>query len=218
MFDLFDPDLDVRISRGNLPHWFQPQVTYFVTFRTEDSLPKSVAEDRHRRRNDWLRRHGIDPTTQAWSRRLEQLSARHQRQFHETFSQEFLDHLDKGYGTCVLTRPELARIVADSLRYFDGDRYHMGDFVVMPNHVHLLVCLIQQTDIERQCYSWKKFTAGKINRVLGRTGRFWQEESFDHLVRSVESYERLRSYIANNGPKAGLREGEFLYYRYGDNR
>ena len=58
----------------------------------------------------------------------------------------------------------------------------------MPNHVHLLVCLLGDTDLLKQCRSWKKFTAGKINQVLGQTGRFWQKESFDHLVRSPEQF------------------------------
>ncbi len=118
-----------------------------------------------------------------------------------------MENLDKGWGACVLSRTELSKIVADSLMHFDGDRYHMGDFVVMPNHVHLLVCLINETDILDQCYSWKKFTAGKINKALGSSGRFWQEESFDHLVRSPEQFGAIQHYIADN-PKH-LHEGEY---------
>ena len=87
-----------------------------------------------------------------------------------------MEHLDCGHGKCVLRQPAIAQIVSKSLRHFDGDRYHLGDFVVMPNHVHLLVCLINETDIEKQCYSWKKYTAMQINRVLSQSGRFWQEE------------------------------------------
>jgi type I restriction enzyme R subunit len=102
--------------------------------------------------------------------------------------------------------------VADGLKHFDGERYELGDFVVMPHHVHLLVGLSGDTDIEQQCYSWKKFTATQINRKLGRSGRFWQEESFDHLVRSPESFERFREYIAQNGPSAGLRPNNYLHY------
>ncbi len=56
------------------------------------------------------------------------------------------------------------------------------------------------------------FTATKINRLLGRTGRFWQQDGFDHLVRSQEQYEYLRKYIANNPVQAGLKPGEFVHY------
>src|SRR5262249_10657565 len=98
-----------------------------------------------------------------------------------------------------------------SLFHFDGERYWLADFIVMPNHVHLLVCLLGDTEIDRQCYSWKKYTAGAINAALGRRGRFWQEESFDHLVRGADEFDRFRFYIAENGSRAGLRESEYLY-------
>ena len=213
MFELFDRDGDLRITEGNLPHWYQPGVTYFVTFRTEDSLPKEVADLWYRRRDDWLRGHGISSKTPEWKALFLQLPNDAQAEFHRTFSREYLAHLDRGYGECVLRRPELALIVANSLRHFDRQRYHLGDCVVMPNHVHLLTCLLGDTDIEKQCYSWKKFSAREINRSLGRTGRFWQEESFDHLIRSADEFEWLRRYIIQNGSQAGLRDGEYLLLR-----
>jgi type I restriction enzyme R subunit len=211
MFEFFDPDEAYRVSLASLPHWFQPHVTYFVTFRTDDSVPVAAAKAWHQRRHDWLRSHGVDPERPDWQEWLRALEL--SNLFHRTFTREFLDYLDRGAGKCVLRRPEIARIVADSLHFFDGKRYHLGDFVVMPNHVHLLVCLLGDTDMEAQCYSWKKFTAREINRILGRRGRFWQEESFDHLVRSPEDFERFRQYIAENGPKAGLKSGEYLHWR-----
>src|SRR5205807_1732667 len=79
--------------------------------------------------------------------------------------------------------------------------------------VHAVVGLIGDTDIEKQCYSWKKFSARAINTVLGRSGRFWQEESFDHLIRSSEHFERFQQYIALNGERAGLCLNEYLYVR-----
>jgi REP element-mobilizing transposase RayT len=209
IFELFDPAMDFRITAGKLPHWYQPGVTY----RTDDSLPRAVADLWYRRRHDWLRRHGIDPSKPRWNARLGELPDAQQREFHNTFSREFLEHLDTGYGAGVLKRPELATIVADNLRHFDGQRYILGDFVVMPNHVHLLVCLLGATDIEKQCFSWKKYQATQINRALGRLGRFWHEESFDHLVRSPEHFEYFRRYIADNPLKAGLCEHEYLYWR-----
>jgi REP element-mobilizing transposase RayT len=217
-FELFDPKGDVRITAGNLPHWYQPGVTYFVTFRTEDSLPAAVSDLWHRRRRDWLLRHGIDPKQPSWQRQLQRLPPPERRQYHAEFSEEYLALLDKGYGECVLKEPALAAEVGKSLHHFDGQRYHLGDFVVMGNHVHLLVCLLGETDIEEQCYSWKKFTAAAINRRLGRKGRFWQEESFDHLVRSADEFDYIRVYIQENPAKANLGDGQFLYYRRADLR
>jgi type I restriction enzyme R subunit len=211
-FELFDPAMDVRITIGDLPHWYQPGVTYFVTYRTNDSLPVEVAALWYRRRDDWLQRHGIDPMKPGWKSRLHELPDAQQKDFHNTFSREFMEHLDCGHGECVLKRSELAAIVAENLHHFDGDRYLLADFVVMPNHVHLLLCLLGATDIEDQCYSWKRYTATQINRALGRRGRLWHEESFDHLVRTPEHFEYFRRYIANNPNKAGLRQHEYLHW------
>ena len=212
MFELFDPKSELRIERGaNLPHWFQPGVSYFVTFRTEDSIPADVSRSRHARRAAWLLNHGISMSEPNWKDCLDQLAECERREFHETFSRQYLDSLDKGLGECVLRRPALSKIVADSLLHFDNDRYHMGDFVIMPNHVHLIVCLLGDTEIEAICTSWKRYSAKQINQVLGKTGRFWQEESFDHLIRSLDQFEALQRYIADN-PKS-LNTGEYRLYQ-----
>ena len=89
----------------------------------------------------------------------------------------------------------------------------MGDFVVMPNHVHLLAAFADPEQQKMQCDSWTKFTATRINRSLNQAGKFWQQEPFDHLVRSLEQHEHLRSYIANNPKKANLKPGEYYYRR-----
>ncbi|HVA45262.1 MAG TPA: transposase [Pirellulales bacterium] len=213
-FEYFDLDDDLEITQQHLPHWDQPGKTYFVTFRTADSMPADVLRQWHQRRRDWLSRHHINPDREDWEDRLAQLPERFQRQFHETISREYHRHLDDCHGECVLRQPDLAKSVADSLHFFDAERYRLGDFIVMPNHVHLLVGLVPGIKIKAQCRSWKRYTAGEINKKLGRRGRFWQVESFDHIVRSPDQFERLRRYIASNPQKAGLREGEYLLYRF----
>lgn len=216
VFELFDPALDVRITAGKLPHWYQPGVTYFVTYRTDDSFPPQVADLWYRRRNDWLQRNGIDPTRPHWRAGLRGLPEPRQHEFHNLFSEEFFEHLDRGHGACVLKRSELAAIIADNLHHFDGERYKLGDLAIVANHVHLLVCLFGATDIEQQCSSWKRYSATKINQALGRRGRFWHEESFDHLVRSPEHFDHFRRYIADNPKKANLRPGEYLHWHRRD--
>ena len=212
MFKLFDPNSDFNVIAGsNLPHWFQPQVTYFVTFRTEDSLPKNLVEQWYIQRSKWLNRHSISNSTPDWKAQFLRLPEKLRLQFHKTYSSQYLEYLDKGFGACILKRPELSKIVADSLFHFDGDRYHIGDFVIMPNHVHLLVCLLGETDLLKQCRSWKRFSANEINKELGRKGRFWQVESFDHLVRSPEQFFAIQQYIRNN-PKH-LKENEYYLYQ-----
>ena len=127
------------------------------------------------------------------------------------FSRNLVEReLDRGHGACVLSRPELAAIVADSLHHFDGDRYELADFVVMPNHVHVLMAPIGRHSVVAACKSWKQFTATRINDLLGTTGHFWQSESFDHLIRSEGQLDKTVRYIHDNPSRAGLSEGEFL--------
>lgn len=95
-------------------------------------------------------------------------------------------------------------------------RYHISDFVVMPNHVHDIVCFLPGVRLLAQCRSWKHFTAVKINSALGVNGEFWQPESFDHLIRDCEHFMRFRKYIAENREKANLKSGEGIYYRCPD--
>src|SRR4051794_10756775 len=112
MFKLFDREAGVRIEQGsNLPHWFQPGASYFVTFRTEDSIPLDVSRRWYTRRFEWLQQHGIKPTTANWRGQLNELPETLRREFHEMFSQQYMEALDKGMGACVLRRPELNRIV-----------------------------------------------------------------------------------------------------------
>lgn len=112
----------------------------------------------------------------------------------------------------MLRTPKLAQIVADSLLKFDGDRYELTDFVVMPNHVHLLAAVLDEEAMLAQCEGWKHFQAVQINRVIGSSGRFWQQDGFDHLDRSSEQFEHFRRYIADNPRKARLSPGEFVVW------
>ena len=98
--------------------------------------------------------------------------------------------------------------------HFDGQRYRMGDFIVMPNHVHFLAAFASEEMMKEQCDSWLHYTAFRINKSIGEKGKFWQQEVFDHLVRSPEQYEYLRQYVADNPVKSRLKEGEYLYRRY----
>jgi type I restriction enzyme R subunit len=97
MFELFDPALGVHITHGtNLPHWFQSNASYFVTFRTEDSIPADVSRRWYAHRADWLEHHGIPPAAPDWRAQLDRLPEYARRDFHKTFSQSYMEALDKG--------------------------------------------------------------------------------------------------------------------------
>jgi REP element-mobilizing transposase RayT len=81
---------------------------------------------------------------------------------------------------------------------FDGERYELGEFIVMPNHVHAIVATIGDHQLSPILHSWKSFSAHKFNRILRSSGRIWLPESFDHIVRSAEHLAKFETYIRNN--------------------
>lgn len=201
----FDPNETVSVLERRLPHWSQAGVVVFITFRTHDSMPRDVLDRFHADRRLWLHSQGINPDQANWKIELAKLPRPMQRKYYQTFSTRWNDELDASHGQCVLRSKELSDIVADSLLHFDGDRYELTDFVVMPNHVHLLAAFPDDDTMLKQCESWKHYTATQINRRLGRRGRFWQQDGFDHLLRSLEQFEHLQRYIANNPKKANCQ-------------
>ena len=209
---VFDPQQEYCVVDRRLPHWSQAGTLSFITWRTCDSIPRHVLAKLQAERNAWLMHHGIDPTRHDWRMRLARIGAAQFQEFQLQISDRWNDELDACHGACVLRQAELSQIVADSLLHFDGDRYELTDFVVMPNHVHLLATFPDEVSLLRQCESWKHFTATKINKALNRSGHFWQEDGFDHLVRSVEQFRHLRSYIADNASRAKLASGEFVHW------
>lgn len=213
--ELFDPKGEFQIRELCRPHWSQAGAVVFITFRTHDSIPRKVVERWEREKQQWLSSRGWN-ADDGWSSILPQLTEPQRAEFQKHFDRCRETFLDTCHGRCLLRQPELARIVADSLLHFDGQRYRMGDFVVMPNHVHLLAAFATADAMKEQCDSWLHYTAYRINEAIGEKGEFWQQEPFDHLVRSAEQYEYLRQYIADNPLKAGLKHGEYSYPRFGE--
>jgi len=208
----FDPAAEWFDAPGCRPHWVQPGTVVFVTFRTRDSIPAEVVRRWEWEKQEWLKARGYEDA--PWESVLPTLPIEQRVAFRKQFDRHRETFLDDCHGRCVLEQPELARIVADALLYFDGERYHMGDFVVMPNHVHLLAAFDSSDSMRAQFDSWLHFTARLINRMIGETGKFWQGEPFDHLVRNADQYDTLRRYIVDNPIKAMLSPGRYLYRRY----
>jgi putative transposase len=204
----FDPNDELLITQRKLPHWAQAGAMVFITWRTQDSMPKHIIERWRAERNRWLVGHDIDPTQKGWKSRVQELPAEDMVEFHDLFTCRWHDELDACHGACYLEQTEIREIVQNSLLFFDGDRYEMHDFVIMPNHVHLMACFPDKESMLAQCDSWKHFTAREINRRLGTQGRFWQQDAFDHLVRHEGQFRRLRDYIAQNPAKVHLKPGQ----------
>jgi len=168
-------------SRGYLPHWDHPGMIQAITFRLADSLPQQVL---HRWR--------------------EQLSSLSQTQHASQLAHKIADYLDAGHGICVLRDSRVGGLVENALLHFDGQRYRMFAWCVMPNHVHTLIETREGFPLASVVHSWKSFVAHKVNRTFGRTGTLWQREYHDRYIRSAEHCQDAVRYIENNPVKAGL--------------
>jgi REP element-mobilizing transposase RayT len=178
----------------NLPHWRQDGATYFVTFRLHDSLPKTKLNELEQLRHEWELRHPSPPTESDF----ENLTLETMRCVERW--------LDQGLGSCRLKDSWAASLVVDAMHHFDEQRYELGSYVVMPNHVHAVVrpLVCDEEPLERILQSWKRYTAREINRRFELTGTFWQDESFDRIIRDEEHLWQVLQYIGTNPAKTGL--------------
>ncbi len=112
--------------------------------------------------------------------------------------------MDSGHGACWLRYPEIAAMVRDALRFHDGKKYDLKAWVIMPNHAHILLVPNEGEHLDKILHSIKSYTAQKANKLLGRSGQFWQHESFDRYIRNAKHYQAVVRYIEENPVKAGF--------------
>jgi REP element-mobilizing transposase RayT len=112
--------------------------------------------------------------------------------------------LDRGDGRCWLRDPQVAAMVDRSIRYFDGQRYRLHAWTIMPNHVHVVFRTLGAFTLSRVTHGWKSYTSLEANRILGRGGKFWQTESYDALLHDQHDLDRVIAYVVANPVKAGL--------------
>jgi carbamoylphosphate synthase large subunit/REP element-mobilizing transposase RayT len=193
-----DPRAPVIQTRRRLPHWEQQGATFFITFRLADAVPQKLLRQWKEELETWRKFH---PEPWDASTKYE-----YQKRFHDAREA----WLDQGHGECILRRPQIAATIANSLRHFDGDRYALDSFVVMPNHVHVLVRPHEAHSLSEILHSWKSFSAKEINKLRERSGAVWQDENYDRMVRDFAELERYRDYIKENPVAAKLGDGEFI--------
>ncbi|MGA2686409.1 MAG: transposase [Verrucomicrobiota bacterium] len=168
-------------SRGYLPHWDHPGMMQSINFRLGDSMPAGVIEK-------WK----TELTLQSESQRSVELRRRIEK------------YLDAGHGTCWLNQPDIACLAERALFHFDGQRYRLLAWCIMPNHIHALIETREGFPLADVLHSWKSFTSHKANASLRRTGGFWEREYLDRFVRNAEHYAKVVAYIEENPVKAGL--------------
>ena len=183
-------------ARGVLPHVKQEGGTYFVTFREAGTLPRAVLA-RFKLERDLI----IDQAL-ATKRPL----TWHEQQLLFRWYSDCVDgYLDAGHGECRLRQPQCADVVSRALAFFDGERYELRAWVVMANHVHAIVRPKPPHTLSGILHSWKSYTAHELNKLLAKkVSRFWQSESYDHLIRDDDDLHRCSHYTIMNPVNAGL--------------
>ena len=170
-----------------LPHWHQDGKYVFVTFRLHDSLPQEKLDWLRKEKDSWLKMH-----PQPWDKKVT-------KEYIDKFGKAVDKWLDNGHGDCMLKKRSNRKIVEDALLFHDGQQYDLVAFVVMPNHVHILIKLKEGYELTAIMRSLKSFTAKEINKNEKKSGPIWQSESYDRLIRDQKHFENaVRYIIANN--------------------
>jgi REP element-mobilizing transposase RayT len=161
--------------RGYLPHFDAGAVVQSITFRLADSLPRHL----------YVMAEASSKSDIVRQRRLDSL-------------------IDNGYGACLLRDPTCATLVESALGHFDGERYRLLAWVIMPNHVHAMIEQMEGYRLGDVIRSWKWFTSQRINASRQSSGRIWAKDYFDRYIRDERHFANALSYIEDNPVKAGL--------------
>ena len=162
-------------ERGYLPHFDAGAVVQTITFRLADSLPREFYE----------KAAALTPSSTDLFFALERA-------------------IDGGPGSCLLADSKNGSVVRDALERFDGERYLLLAWVIMPNHVHVMIEQVAGHRLADVVQSWKSFTAHALNKERGSRGKVWAPEYFDRYVRDERHYANAKYYIENNPVKARL--------------
>ena len=163
-------------SRGYLPHFDMPGLVQLINYRLDDAMPASL-------RHEWAALLEIDDGL----KRRTKIEA----------------YLDRGCGSCLLRDHRAAAVVEENWLHADGENYRLLAWVVMPNHVHLLVEISEKPQAQL-VKNWKGFSARRINRLLARRGKLWQDDYWDRYIRDEAHLRKVVHYIEANPVKAGL--------------
>ncbi len=186
MPEFFHPDLPTNVKVHNLPHWQQGDAWLFLTWRLADSLPLIKIREWQHQREIFFKFYPEPWTDYVF------------KEYRKQFTDEIEEWLDRGIGECHLKYREVREIVSSALLHFDGERYDLNCFVIMPNHVHLLLRPLEPHKLSDIVKTMKSFSAREVNKILKREGSLWQRDYYDRLIRSAKQFSWVRNYIEKN--------------------
>ena len=188
---------EIEVSRsGFLPHWEKTGKLQFVTFRLIDSLPVDVVAELSRQKKQFI---ALNP--KPWDENTTKEFLKIVTPFETTL-------LDAGYGSCMLRLKSVRRIVEENLHFHDNVKYKLLAYVIMPNHVHLLLAPLDK--LPRILHSIKSYTSHEINEKFGREGALWQKEYYDRIIRNEAHLDNVVTYICQN--PANLPQDNYSLY------
>ncbi len=207
----------MRVYYRNLPHWRQPGATYFVTFRQADSIPKAIIAEWRDTRDRWFRAHRIDPrwlvsNPERLTTEFEKIAHGVRMAFEREQARLLHDELDRSHGSCVLRHSHLQTELTKSLFHFHEDRLAVGDWVIMPNHVHAIVQPFGDSELETIVGSIKHWTLRLIVEWL-RTqplsfrlrGPVIRVRGFGSKSRTTESFAMRKSCFGSDNTSVRMR-------------
>ncbi|MBU0474470.1 MAG: transposase [Bacteroidetes bacterium] len=171
--------------RRNLPHLHYNDGQYFLTYRLANSIPQIALQELQQEFNAYKK-----------------LTSIQQKRLFTKYD-SLLDSNELGLN--YLTIPSIAEIVKATLEFPNNKEYKLICYCIMPNHVHVVFELLDgNKGISKIMQSVKRISAREANIVLRRSGQFWQDESFDRLVRDERELFNIVKYVLMNPVKAGL--------------
>ena len=169
----------IQTHGDKLPHWQQGEAMQFVTFRLNDSMPAGKLSIWAQKRDLWLQWH-----PEPWDQKTSV-------EYHHKFTMQLEFWLDQGAGCCLFKEVKNRKILEDVMRYDQKGQAELLAWVIMPNHVHVL--LIPKQQLSQIIKKWKGISARKIGK-----GSIWQRNYRDTIIRDMEHFGNVVRYIRRN--------------------
>jgi len=192
-----------HFHRRNLPHIYIQNSTYFITFRLKGSIPQIKLKE-----------------LISWKENLTQAKTRNEKYQQDLiFFGKYDKLLHNNKKIQHLRNPKVANVIIKELSKYDNKEYTLICYSIMPNHVHVVFSLLENSkSIDKIMQNIKRISAFNANQILNKKGSFWQSESYDHIVRDEDELQRIVDYTLYNPVKAKLVDEwgkwEYNYFKY----